>query len=173
MDPEGTLAHAENVLRGAEEGSYVQNLSDGRSLTNTIRRMPDGGIVATFEDITQRKEAEQALAASELKLQTALSNMSQGLVMLDAEGGLMLFNRRFAEIFGLPPDQILPGMTSTGAYGARSFKLGVRDVDPEGTVAHAEKVLRGAEEGTYIHTPERRPEHLLTPFGRCRTAGSS
>ncbi len=99
VDPEGTVAHAENVLREGEEGTFIQNLSDGRSLTNTLRRMPDGGVVATFEDITQQMEEEQALADSESKLQTALSNMSQGLVMLDAEGRLMLSNSRHAEIY--------------------------------------------------------------------------
>ena len=150
VDPEGTVADAENVLRGDEEGTYIQKLSDGRSLTNTIRRMPDGGIVATFEDITQKMEAEEALAASQLKLQTALSNMSQGLAMLDAEGGLVLFNPRFAEIFGMPPDQILPGMTVPELMALTVSISGIRDVDPEGTVAHAENVLRGGEEGSYI-----------------------
>ena len=37
--------------------------------------------------------------------------MILGLVMHDAQGKLMLFNPRFAEIFKLPPDQIKLGMT--------------------------------------------------------------
>ena len=96
--------------------------------------MPDGGIVVTFEDITQKMAEEQALADSELKLQTALSNMSQGLVMLDAEGRLMLFNPRFAEIFGLPPDQILPGMTIPELMALADFNLGRPGCGPR---AHA------------------------------------
>ena len=111
VDPEGTLARTENVLRGGEGGSFTQNLNDGRSLTTSLRLMSDGGVVATFEDITQQKEEEQALADSELKLQSALTNMSQGLLMLDAEGRLVLFNSRVAEIYGLPLDQIKEGMT--------------------------------------------------------------
>ena len=150
LDPEGTFGRAEKAMRGAEGGSYIQNLSDGRSIAATYRPMPGGGIVVTFEDISQRQKAEQTLAASELKLQTALSNMSQGLVMLDAEGRLMLFNSRYAEIFGMPLDQILPGMTIPELMALQTSNTGVRDLDPEGTLAYAGSVLRGDVEGTYI-----------------------
>ena len=131
-------------------GTYVQNLSDGRSIAATFRPMPDGGIVVTFEDITQKMEEEQALADSQSKLQTALSNMSQGLVMLDAEGGLVLFNPRYAEIFGMPPDQILPGMTVPELMALAATTSGIRDVDPEGTLARTSKVLRNGEEGSFV-----------------------
>ncbi len=38
-----------------------------------------------YQDITKRKQTELALATSEAELQAALSNMTQGLVLLDAE----------------------------------------------------------------------------------------
>ena len=150
VDPEGTVAYAENVLHGGDEGAYIQKLSDGRSLANTLRPMPDGGVVATFEDITQRKQAEQALAASELKLQAALMNMSQGLLMLDAEGKMTLFNPRFAEIFGLPQDQNLQGMAAPELMALATSITGVRFVDPENTLAHVENVFRGAEAESFV-----------------------
>ena len=149
VDPEGGRDRIEKSARGAGEKNYIHHLSDGRSIATTVGSMPDGGNVVTFEDITQRTEAEEAVAASEAKLQTALSNMSQGLVMLDAEGRLRLFNPRYAEIFGMPPDQILPGMTVPQLMALAVSTSGIRDVDPEGTLVRTENVLRGGEGGSF------------------------
>jgi PAS domain-containing protein len=41
----------------------------------------------------------------------ALNNMSQGLLMFDAQDRLILFNKRYAEIFRLDPASIRLGMT--------------------------------------------------------------
>ena len=112
--------------------------------------MPDGGIVTTFEDITQKMEAEQALAASESKLQAALMNMSQGLLMLDAEGKTTLFNPRFAEIFGLPQDQNLQGMAVPELMALATSMTGVQFVDPKDTLAHVENIFRGAEAESFV-----------------------
>ncbi len=96
--------------------------------------------------------------------------MSQGLVMLDAKGGLVLFNPRYAEILGMPPDQILPGMTVPELMALRTSNSGVRNLDPEDTLAVLEHVLRSGEEGFYHPDPERRPEPCChtSPDAGCR-----
>lgn len=45
------------------------------------------------------------------KLDTAISHMSQGLVMFDAAGRVVLCNRRYLELYGLPSDFVQPGMS--------------------------------------------------------------
>jgi diguanylate cyclase (GGDEF)-like protein/PAS domain S-box-containing protein len=73
-----------------------------------------GRTVKTFgvnQDITERKLGELALAESRLRLDMALTNMSQGLVMFDGEDRLVVWNRRFAEILHLPPDRLREMMT--------------------------------------------------------------
>lgn len=75
----------------------------------------DGRTIRTYgvnQDITERKQAQLALSDSKLKLDAALANMSQGLCMFDAEERLVIFNPRFAEIYGLSPQDIEPGMTT-------------------------------------------------------------
>jgi methyl-accepting chemotaxis protein len=42
-------------------------------------------------------------------LTAALDNMSQGLCMLDSSAQLMLCNERYLEIYGLTPEQVIPG----------------------------------------------------------------
>src|SRR6185295_19638033 len=44
-------------------------------------------------------------------LDAALANMSQGLCMYDAEQRLVVANSRYAEMYGLTPEQVKPGTT--------------------------------------------------------------
>ena len=59
MDAEGTLALQREIIRERKDGSLIEHLSDGRSIAISYRPMPDGGFVATFEDITERLVAEE------------------------------------------------------------------------------------------------------------------
>ena len=43
--------------------------------------------------------------------EAALQNMIQGLCMFDAQGRLVVSNKRYRDIFGIPQDMILTGMT--------------------------------------------------------------
>ena len=147
-------------------------------LVRGVPLIDDGGNIlkwfGTCTDIHDLKIAEQALAASESKLQSALSNMSQGLVMLDAEGRLMLSNPRYAEIYRAAARPDPAGHDRSGAYGARRLRARASGIwTPRARSLGAEKVLRGGEGGSYHPESERRPEHCCHPFGRCRTAGSS
>ena len=150
VNPEATLVQLAKVLGNPAGGTHVQRLSDGRSIVETFRSMPNGGLIATFEDITARKAVEQALADSESKLQTALSNLSQGVVMLDPEGRVVLCNPRFAEIYGLPPDQNLLGMAIPEVMALVTSITGVQDVAPDVTRAHVENVFRSGEAGSFV-----------------------
>jgi diguanylate cyclase (GGDEF)-like protein len=49
------------------------------------------------------------LAVSNMRFDTALNNISQGLCMFDADLRVVVSNARFAEIYGLKPDDVLPG----------------------------------------------------------------
>ena len=70
----------------------------------------DGGSIIVCGDITLVKAQEAALKASNLWLDAALSNLSQGLCLFDARHGLRVFNKRFCEVFEIEPDRVKPGM---------------------------------------------------------------
>jgi diguanylate cyclase (GGDEF)-like protein/PAS domain S-box-containing protein len=79
-------------------------------------RTPDGGWVATYEDITEQELAEQARAqqAAELRhakerLEIAINNMPQGVCLFDAEQRVVFANARYGELYHLSPEQIRPG----------------------------------------------------------------
>ena len=43
------------------------------------------------------------------RLEAALNNMKQGLCMFDARDRVVVWNERYLEMYGIPPDQIWPG----------------------------------------------------------------
>ncbi|WP_347554677.1 EAL domain-containing protein [Robbsia sp. KACC 23696] len=75
----------------------------------------DNGALFGFAKITrdcseQRKHAN-VLAATSQNLNLALTNMRQGLCLFNQSGELVLSNRRFSDVFELPPDALTPGMS--------------------------------------------------------------
>ena len=80
----------------------IHRLSDGRTIALAVRVMPDGSGVATHTDITERENLQGRLDA-------ALNNMAQGLAMFDAQQRLVICNKRFADMYGLAPEQVMPG----------------------------------------------------------------
>jgi diguanylate cyclase (GGDEF)-like protein/PAS domain S-box-containing protein len=86
----------------------------------------------------------------ELRLDAALNNMAHGLCMFDADGKLVIFNPRFAEIYGLPVREIAPGMTTRQlmalAFGSGRFS----DVDPEGSIALQQSFVREHKPGSLV-----------------------
>ena len=46
------------------------------------------------------ESTQENLATQNERFDAALTNMSQGLLMFDAEGKLVIYNRRVAEIYG-------------------------------------------------------------------------
>ncbi len=69
------------------------------------------------QKLMARAQAEIATQAEHL--QAALANMSQGLCLLDRNQRLVLANGRYAEIYGLTPDQLKPGTTFREILQAR------------------------------------------------------
>ena len=90
--------------------------ADGRVIDIQRTPTPDGGWVATHEDVTEQRRADQLLAekaaeleATNLRFDAALNNMSQGLCMFDVEQKVVVSNARYGEIYHLSRDQTKPG----------------------------------------------------------------
>ncbi|HEY2137928.1 MAG TPA: EAL domain-containing protein [Xanthobacteraceae bacterium] len=67
-------------------------------------------IVASLGD----RHAKVLLRDRNLLLDAALNNMVQGVNMFDAQGRLVLFNKRYLEMYRLSPDVVKPGCTIRG-----------------------------------------------------------
>jgi diguanylate cyclase (GGDEF)-like protein len=89
-------------------------LPDGRWLRVSRSPTQEGGVMLVYSDITTLKQQEAELHATNLRLDAALTHMSQGLCLYDRDARLQVVNRRFCEIFDISPELVLPGMTLEG-----------------------------------------------------------
>ena len=65
------------------------------------------GAVVVLGDITERKRAEERLRADERLLQSVLDNAPGRIAIKDRDGRLLLVNRRFAELAGRTPWDVI------------------------------------------------------------------
>jgi len=65
--------------------------------------------VAMVRDITERKQGEERIKESELLLSAAINNISDGFVLCDRDGRIVLFNSRFKALYPNSRDLIQKG----------------------------------------------------------------
>ncbi|MFQ4136119.1 PAS domain S-box protein [Nodosilinea sp. PGN35] len=65
------------------------------------------GYVSTYEDITERKQAEQALRDSEQRLQAILDHSPAIIYLIDAQNRHLLVNRSYADQLATTPDHLV------------------------------------------------------------------
>lgn len=94
----------------------IITLADGRIISIVRTPMQDGGWVATHEDITEKRRDETLLAEHAVELElintrfdVAISNMSQGLCLFDADKNLVISNSRYQQMYDLPDELVSPG----------------------------------------------------------------
>ncbi|HEU5274996.1 MAG TPA: EAL domain-containing protein [Xanthobacteraceae bacterium] len=104
----------------------TNRLRDGRVIAVTHRPVPGRGSVTIHQDVTAEKHTEaslitksEELARANMRFDAALNNMSQGLCMFDSSLRVVVANHRFAEIYGLRPEQVTPGTTLRQILEAR------------------------------------------------------
>jgi len=128
--PEAFIRERLDAVADRVPATHTHQFDDGRIIAVGYHPMPDGGWVATHEDVTEPRRIEAALAqsnrdldqqnkamqqqdeklrAQNVKLDAALSNMFQGLAMFDADERVVIANDRFAEMYGLQPALVKPG----------------------------------------------------------------
>ncbi len=65
------------------------------------------GIVVNYRDITERKKAEQAVKESQSRLEAIVSTALNGIITIDSEQNIVLFNPTAERIFGYSVDEVL------------------------------------------------------------------
>jgi diguanylate cyclase (GGDEF)-like protein len=132
-------------IERAQASTYEEKLSDGRIISITHRPLASGGWVSIYEDITEQRRAEQELKEQHRRFDAALANMSQGLLMYDADGTLIVRNQRFFDLYNVTPRDFPLGM-SHRALLEQMVRLRIYpSIDIDGEISKTRASLQAGE----------------------------
>jgi diguanylate cyclase (GGDEF)-like protein len=104
------LEWREQVAEANRPSDSDVELCNGRIIHIHHEPLPDNGWVATHEDVTEQRHAEDELRRRNLHFDAAIANMSQGLCMFDANERMIVCNQTYLRMFALSPDIVKPGI---------------------------------------------------------------
>jgi PAS domain-containing protein len=156
-DRECLVAQRVESLRNPSGKSFEDRSPDGRWYRILRRRAEGGGTVTVMTDVTEQKQAEQALASKEAELLVALDNMPGALVYTDEHLNIVFCNNRFRQMYSAPAELLQPGRPYPGflRYLAENGYYGKGDIDA--LVAQRVESLRNPSDRSFEdHTPDGR-----------------
>jgi diguanylate cyclase (GGDEF)-like protein/PAS domain S-box-containing protein len=110
MSADDYLAWCAAVIAKRERLTWTTELKDGRTIHVCHQPMPDGGWIATHEDITELK-AMRTVADERISLQTLIDWLPDNLWVKDAKSRFVISNKITATRMGLAGPEDLLGKT--------------------------------------------------------------
>jgi len=98
-NPAAAAAAQRKLLTESPTGSVVTTLADGRIISISHRPMPDGGLVATFDDVTEQRRAETR--ASFLATHDDLTALPNRVVFSQSVSEAIKIGRRYDQQFAV------------------------------------------------------------------------
>ena len=97
------------VTSAKKATSYERPDTRGQTIEVRIRPLSDGGLVATYSDVTERDKAEQALRESEERYALAAAGANDGLWDWNLGSNRIFFSDRWKEMLGHATDEVGDG----------------------------------------------------------------
>ncbi len=88
----------------------LMHLPDGTTLRRTITPHPFGGLVFTYEDVTDKLALERSHNTMLTVQRETIDHLYEGVALIGADGQLKLANQAFGTLWSLPAD-VLDGAT--------------------------------------------------------------
>ena len=177
--PDGSPMPAEEYasVRALQESRLIEDVEMGivkpdKAVTwinVTATPLMDDRVVITYNDITERRRAEEALRESKERFETVIKRAPIPMVITDAHQGILLYNDKFTQQFGYTLDDV-----STAeqwwhtAYPDEAYRQRVQS-------AWEADIAQAVENGSEIDVQEwnvtikdgsiRRVEFKMTPLG--------
>lgn len=110
LDVEEFVAKRLGELESMPEWRNLRHCSDGTSIAIYRARLPDGGLICTFTDISAEVRANFEIQRNAKLLATTLDNVKIGIRVIDHDGCLALWNQQYQDMFDIPAEKLRPGM---------------------------------------------------------------
>jgi diguanylate cyclase (GGDEF)-like protein len=110
-----------------------------------------------IEDLNQKlRQSQQMETLEKQRLDIALDNMTQGLLLFDASERLVVCNQRYIEIYGLSPDVVKPGSSFRDLVAHRKLTGSFRGDVEEYCSSTLRDLARGAVAQAVVETGDGR-----------------
>ena len=106
-------------------------------------------IVGVAIDVTDRKGAQARVIAAETRLRAALESMTESFVLWDSRQRLVLWNRKFRDLFNFSDGRLKPGMSYSAVEQAAA--RAIKAVHGDGTETYEIELA----DGRWLHYSER------------------
>jgi two-component system cell cycle sensor histidine kinase PleC len=110
-----------------------------------------GRIVGVAIDVTERKGAQARVAAAESRLRAALESMTESFVLWDSKERLVLWNRKFRDLFNFSEGMLKPGMRYPAVEQAAGRAIKAVHGETGGSEAYEIELA----DGRWLHYSER------------------
>ncbi len=151
----GIAGTADSQLSGAEPVRTVSSVIE--ELDKLNRELEQKVADRTAE----LKESKARLQSQNMLFDAAINNMSQALLMFDASGRLLICNRRYREMYGMPEELSSTGRTARELIQTR-IDMGTLDVDIDSYLDHLYKVVdSGKPASRLVELPDGRTIAVL------------
>jgi diguanylate cyclase (GGDEF)-like protein/PAS domain S-box-containing protein len=137
-----------NAMRRLSAGDDMVSISEGSDRDDEIGVLVNA-VSGYRESLGRIRNLAEEADIERSRLDTALTNMSQGLCMFDHNGRLVIFNRRFVEMYGLPADRVVAGMTTREIMDLSAHSSKATDADPEATLRLRDTIAREGKPGIF------------------------
>jgi PAS domain S-box-containing protein len=105
------LAESAGIAPQQTDRDYERSGATNSVMTEKLDRHDDLIEKRVAERTAELTAREQELRNQNILFNAALTNMSQGLVMFDAQGRVVICNQRYLDMYSLTADQVQPGCT--------------------------------------------------------------
>jgi diguanylate cyclase (GGDEF)-like protein/PAS domain S-box-containing protein len=140
-----------------EPAEFVSTIHQSSSIVLISGLLLSGGLTsfiwAMRRSANKLETANDRFERQNLQFDAALNNMAQGLLMFNRDGKLVIFNRRFATLIGMPPEQwaiSALGMTVPQAFQLASDLTNVTVNNQAQAIAELQGILDRQKTGTII-----------------------
>ena len=121
IDQYGLIPVFQSVWKTGEPAYYPTKMYVDEKFSNwyenRVYKLPSGEIVAIFDDVTEKRQAEEALQESERKYSNYIENAPDGVFVVDEKGKYVDANKAATRITGYSIEELL--------------KMSIRDITAE------------------------------------------